>query len=184
MNYKALGAILGLALLGPAARASDVWALSLTPSSYISGAPGATIEWGYSITNQSSTDWLVLDGVNSDAFQHGTADASVFDLPIIAPGMTATGPLFDFTWDSNAPLGFENTGTFIVAAEWWDGDPFNGGNFIDFAVDGTADYTAQVSQATPEPVSALLMLPGLLAMVWLVRRRSRRGVLLDNPGGR
>jgi hypothetical protein len=160
-------------LICPSAHA-DSWTLGLLPpSGAISGPAGATIGWGYTITNLSNTQWLVLSGISADPFQHATPNA-IFNFPIVAPGTTVTlafDPnnllgLFALTWDTTAPFGFTNSGTFIVNGEWWDGDPFVGGNFLSFAPDGTAAYSATV---VPEPGSLLLLGGG--AGLLLARKR-------------
>lgn len=169
------------AAVAPGASA-DTFAFSVLPSSgAISGAPGSTIGWGYSITNQSATNWLVMTGVSADVFSFGVPNAFVFDFPILAPLTTVTlvyDPvnglgLFEFTWDPNAPIGFTNTGLFTVSGEFWDADPFLGGNFVSLGVDQSAAYSATVTQPAgtpvPEPSTLLLMVSGIAGLVW--RRR-------------
>jgi PEP-CTERM motif len=175
-------AILLVLMASPSARA-DSWSFSLLPpDGAISGPAGATIGWGYNITNNSATDWLVLTGLNSDNFQNGTPDSSYFDLPILAPGANLMTPfdatsfsgLFALTWDLDAPVGFVNTGTFVLSAEFWDNDPLAGGNFVATADNESAAYSATVSPAStvPEPATAFLALAGA-AMVALKRRSTR-----------
>jgi hypothetical protein len=149
----------------------------------IGGEPGSTIGWGYELTNES-TDWLVFTGINADAFLYATPDSSLFDFPILAPGASASVAydpgllqgLFQLTWDALAPVGFTNSGLFLLSAEFWDGDPFGDGSFIDFAPDFTAAYSATVTGAAPvpEPATLLLMASGLGATGLLGRRRRRQ----------
>src|SRR5713101_2173200 len=116
---------LSLVLLAPAARADSFTFATLPANGAISGPPGATIGWGYTITNQSVTDWLQLTDINAGGFLNGTPLA-IFDFPIIAPGATATLPfnllggagLFQLTWDLTAPTGFVNSGTFLVSGDF------------------------------------------------------------------
>jgi hypothetical protein len=170
MSYRLFGRVVLSALfLVPLAIADDTWTVSLLPAD-IYGQPGQTIGWTYSITNDSSTDWLILDAVSADVFSHATPDSSVFDYPIVPPDTNVTGPLFNLTWDTNAPLYFFNTGTFDLTAEWWDGDPLTTGNYIGPALDGYADYSAEV---VPEPASIVLTIPPLLLMAWVFRRQAK-----------
>src|SRR5438876_905363 len=65
------------------------------------------------------------------------------------------------TWNADAPIGFTNSGVFTLDGEWWTGDPFAGGTFIQSAASGTAAYAAAVSVpvgSLPEPGS-FVMLP-------------------------
>lgn len=76
--------------------------------------------------------------------------------------------LFGLTWDAAAPVGFTNSGTFVLSAEFWDGDPFADGNFVDFAPDQLAAYSASVSATSTVPVpapSTLILLGSGLAAV-------------------
>ena len=176
MNHRLLYRLcLGALLLLPVARA-DTWTVDLLPSADLSAFPGQTVEWQYSITNNSASLWLVLDNVSADVFSNGTPDSSVFDYPIIGPGGTLTGPLFDFTWDPGAPPGFVNSGTFVLNAEWWNGDPINDpeATFNSLADDGSAPYSVTV-EAVPEPATATLVTLPLLFMGWMFWRRSRLG---------
>jgi len=74
----------------------------------IDGEAGATIGWGYTVTNQSEF-WLELTNVDADPFEHAIADASLFDYAIIAPGDTHTviynaatlEGLYQLTWDAS-----------------------------------------------------------------------------------
>jgi hypothetical protein len=172
MSYRLFGfALLSALFLVPSASA-DTWTVSLLPPDIV-GEPGQTVGWTYDITNDSATSWLVLNSVDADVFLHGTPDSSVFDYPIIAPDTDQTGPLFNFTWDTDAPLYFFNTGTFDLSADWWDSDPLTNINAVDLGPalpDATADYSVE---SVPEPASGLLVVPILLSMAWIVRRKRR-----------
>jgi hypothetical protein len=144
----------------------------------ISGPAGTIVGWGYDISNDSMSDWLVLTDLGAGTFQHGTP-LSLFDFPILAPGTQAseqfdpvagTG-LYELTWDPTAPAGFVNSGVFDVSAQWWDGDPLAGGNFLGIAMDETAPYSATVS-SVPEPSTKLLLIPVLAVL--LLRGSNRK----------
>ena len=154
---------------------ANVYTFDLLPANGgIQGQPGSTIGWGYSITNESTSLWLATTGLNANPFAHGTPSL-LFDFPDIAPGQTVTVPfdaptmsgLEELTWDSSAPLGFMNTGDFVLTAEWWTGDPLAGGTFQSTAPDASQSYSAT---ATPELATIGLIASPLLAC-GLFRRR-------------
>ena len=143
------------------------------------GAPGTTIGWGYEITNSSPTYWLLATDVHASApFLYGIATSSPFEYPALALLSSVSvlydgiSGLADLTWDTNAPAGFSNVGKFILSASYYDGDPFNGGNYIADAGVHDAAYQATISPApvpevsTWQSLSMLMLLGGLL----IVRR--------------
>jgi hypothetical protein len=174
-------AILGLYLLSPLAVAlgADIADFSLIPNTgNVTGPAGSTVGWGYSLTNESTTDWLVTVGVDSGAFLDSTP-LLIFDFPILGPETSVSVPydanipagIFALAWDNAAPEGFTNTGDFTLSDQWWDGDPLNGGSFIADGLDLTQPYSATVSAASagvPEPSSGSLVTAGLL-LFFLVR---------------
>lgn len=141
---------------------ADTYTFSLLPlGGNVSGYQGSTIGWGYSIINNSSSEWLVTADLTSSPFANGTADASPFDFPVIPPGATASEEydparnvgLYALLWSSSAPVGFVNSGVFTLSAEWWSGDPSTEGNFLQDAPDETAAFTATVtSPAAPSTI--------------------------------
>lgn len=142
-----------------------------------SGPAGSTVGWGYSITNTDTQNWLVTTSLNAGTFQHGTSNAGLFDLPILAPGATTVVPydgvrgLYDFTWDSSVPLGFSNSGQFILGAELWSGNPFTGGSVVDTGF-ASALYSAVVTDRTTNwsftttPLDGALTAPPGGTMMW------------------
>ncbi len=175
--FLSVGVALSLVLLAPAARADSFTFTTIPANGAISGFPGSTIGWGYTITNQSASDFLVVTGLSADVFQNGTP-LVLFDFPIVAPGATVSVPfdpvnglgLYQLTWDPNAPIGFVNSGTFIVTGDFCT-DIFCS-NVVQGNQSQSASYSATVIP-TPEPATLLLTASGLSALV-LRRKRSQR----------
>jgi len=172
--------------ISQAAYADSFTFTTLPVTGDVSGPVGSTVGWGYTITNQSLTDWLVTTGLTADLFDQGTPN-TLFDFPILAPGSTATlafdslggSGLYELTWDATAHVGFTNNGAFNLSAEWWDGDPFAGGNFLDSASDQQAVYSATVtgdngSSAVPEPSSIVLLGMGCILIAFQKKTLGRK----------
>jgi hypothetical protein len=192
LYVKFLAAV--LAFVAPGARA-DSLTFVLIPSD-VSGPAGTAVGWGFSITNNSSTDYLDLSGIDSDLFAsaNGISDASIFPFPNLAPGETATEiydpvaglGLFQFTWNLGIATGTTETGKFRLFGAFCDAtvDQF-------CAEDGTAastvlagaEYSATVSPPSgtviPEPSTLAFLLSGLLAMgLWIWRGQNFAGFRL------
>jgi hypothetical protein len=166
-----LAGLLLVCMVSPLA-AESIVLTTLPMNGNVTGIAGSTVGWGYSITNNSDTDWFVPTALNPDSsFSNGTPTL-LFDFPDLAPD-TAASEIFDpvndiglyeFVWEASAPEGFINSGNFVLSGEWWDGDPLNGGNFIADAIDTSTAYSASVGSiatgSTPEPSSIVMMLAG------------------------
>jgi hypothetical protein len=180
-NNWAAPALVTLALLLHATVAEPAtvdWTFSTVPAAgAITGAPGQTVGWGYTISNLGDT-WLVSSTLDAlPGFALATPTAGVFDFPILAPHTTVTVAyaaglgLFEVTVDASAPPGSIDEGTFLLGADFWEGDPFDGGQLV--ASDTrSALYrlTATSPVAVPEPPTWLLILSSL-AVLGLVRCR-------------
>ncbi len=167
-----LGLIVAIgAALCPAARA-DSWTISLLPGPDISGPAGSTIGWGFTVTNDSP-DTLILYNVSADLFQDATPDAGIFPFPEVDPESSLTFDyiagsqgLYELTWDAGAPIGFTNSGTFVVNALWCDDTGCTN------APDQSLDYSATVTGTSnvPEPATICLLGAGIALATW--KRRS------------
>jgi hypothetical protein len=181
---------LGLLLAAHSVRADDIITFTVLPPD-VSGAAGTTVGWGYSITNDSSTDYLDLSDIDASVFQYGDPDSSpfLFSFPGLAPGATFTQSydplddlgLFQLTWDSDAPAGFTNTGTFGLYGAFCDpSDPFC---VEDGDVQGSdlafSAYSATVSPSgavtVPEPSTLLLLCAALGLLRSCLLYGNRRG---------
>jgi hypothetical protein len=160
--------------------------LTLPGGGTISGTPGETVGWGYSITNNSSTDWLQPENLISDSFPSDLEPNAIFDYPEIAPLQTVTElfstsvlngacvsldcGVFEVVIPITAVAPATVTGTFTIQAEYF----ADSAESID---DGpasslSADYTLNVvsaSTATPEPGTITMLVTGL-ALVFVRKR--------------
>ncbi len=153
------------------ALAADTYTFNISPAENVSGPGGlfTLTGWGYTLQNQSSSDWLVTTGLSVGTFQYATPQL-LFDYPDLAPGASVTIPydpvtpagLYQILWDGNAPAGFVNSGTFTLSAQWWSGDPLNGGMLVSIAPGQSQAYSASL---TPTPEPATLGLTGLFFLV-------------------
>lgn len=185
MKKRRMTLLLAAVMLFSLPALADDIALTLIPiSGDIAGPAGSTIGWGYTITNNTAL-WIQTEAVDSDAFLNGTPNL-IFDFPAVAPGsfvtldftMVATGScafppcgLYSLTWDTAAPTGFVNSGTFIVSSDFYSDDPNNGGTDLGPAPDASASYSATVTgSAIPEPTSLLLLGSGIFSLGYRVRR--------------
>lgn len=178
-----------LLVIGPGARADSVTFLAVPGA--VSGPAGSTVGWGYSITNNSSTDYLDITSIDSDLFlaADGTADASIFNFPNLAPGQTvvqAYDPtdslgLFQFAWNAGVPAGTTETGVFtLYGAFCAPTDPFCADDLsVASTALGSTPYSATVAanSSTLSETSGSWLLAVGLALVGVAGRRWPRDVL-------
>jgi len=172
--------------------AADIYTFNVSPAENVSGPGGlfSLTGWGYTLQNQSSSDWLVTTSLDAGTFLYATPQV-IFDHPHLAPGASVTVPydpitpagLYQILWDQDAPAGYVNSGTFTLSAQWWNGDPLAGGVFVSGAPSASAGYTATLTApSVPEPGTfelTTVTLIGLLLAVVGIRRSRSRGQLAD-----
>ena len=174
--------LLTLCLFAIPAMATDIYNFSVPPPVTVSSLAGVQSGWGYSLTNESSSLWLVSTGLSPGTFQHATPNL-IFDFPDLAPGATVNvsydpitpAGLFEIRWDATVPPGFLNSGNFTLSAQWWSGDPLNGGTLVGAAPIATAPYSVGLNPV-PEPAGVGLLGLLLPALLMALRRRSGRTV--------
>lgn len=178
--HSRLIAILLLCSATPLLAGSFVFTL-IPADGVLSGPPGSTLGYGYTLTNPDPVLWLMTTNLSAGSFAFATA-TSLFDFPILAPGQTVTVPysqalgtgLYEITIDPGAPDGFINTGAFVLSADFYDGDPLLDSGFNSPADDQVANYrvTSTASTSVPEPNAGW----GFFAIsaLWFLRRVQKR----------
>lgn len=188
--------LLAAALLtASAGRLSADPLLTLTPSPDLSGAPGSTVGWGFTIVNDtpyylefSSSEFCVAPVILTPAVSCTPPVTGVFnDIivgndPIIAPNSSLsedfdpvgfTSGLGYFDIDPDAAYPSSDVGQIVLLYDGYDVDP-RGGNYTQFlySVPLAADASVTV---TPEPATVALMAAALsiLALMGLRARRTQ-----------
>lgn len=176
-SFVAALVIAGVLVAAPDARALP-FTFAVVPAD-ISGAPGDTVGWGYSITNTSGDFWLLLTDLSLGTFSDGVINV-LFDAPSIAPLDTVVrsydpgvAGLAEFTWDPTAPIGSFNSGFFEVTGEFYLGDP-SLGVLVDVADPQRAAYSVTATGSTPVPEPGTLLLLSVGAAALAFRRRTSR----------
>ncbi len=184
--------LLSLLVLGFAAhaRADGSFTFTTVPNpGAVSGTPGSTVGWGYTLTNDSSTDYLVTLDVFGDVVLDslGTVDTSIFDVPIVAPLGTVNesydpaNPLNMFGLsqlflDPGLTPGTTATGKFYIDAVFCDVTLTICNSTIETESSAVAITVTSPSGApVPEPSSMLLLLSGLSGIglcLWYRQRDS------------
>jgi len=166
---------------------------TLQPSGSVSGAPGSTVGWGYTLTNSDASDWLVLTSSN---FMPSTSlgtymDFTQFNFIVLGPSpesssltqsfnpMSQTG-IGSFTISGSATPGDSAMGNIVITYDLFNQDP-NDPNFDpdrslitpDNRLSAAATVNAAGTATVPEPTSLVLLGTCLLAAGRKLVGRSR-----------
>ena len=180
-NLIAVTALLACSVT--AATASTIIFQTNPPDGLLSGAAGATVGYGYRIVNLDPTLWLVTTGLSAGTLAYA-AGTSLFDFPVVGPGETAFLPydpsastgLYEIAIDAASPLGYVNSGAFVLSADFYTLDPSLGGVLFAAAEDQIAEYQITAAPDTEVPEPRLLWTTGLgLAVLLWGASVGRRG---------
>jgi len=107
------------------------------------------------------------------------SQVKALSITILQPfdAINGTG-LFAFTWNAGVPAGTTNFGNVVVSAEWWNGDPFTSGEFVEGATDAVVPFSVSVPvscncapEQVPEPSSLALLFCGFGALLLFHRSK-------------
>jgi hypothetical protein len=196
----ASGAIMLMAA-ATGARASAVIALS-PPDGVISGAPGSTVGWGFSLTN--GADWVSIDSVTTEnessplggvsggftsymdllgGLSNGVTPPDKTWALAFSPGSPGTG-LGQYAIDPGTPSGASDSGDFVIFYDEFSADPNTCGScYVDtlqlFDSNGNAPaFTINVpASPVPEPALPMLMILWMALIIGLRKafREARLG---------
>ena len=164
--------------------------LTLLPASgSVSGSPGAAVGWGFTLTDSTPSEWVLLTGsqfTGSPIFGTYVDYLSSNNAPLYVVGPSPENSTLQVAWNRSTMAGlgeFEINSTasaavivpgdLLVHYSLFSQDPL-GPNFdpgtATVVADATVSVPAQVN-ITPEPGSAWII-SALLPLAWLLRRRA------------
>ena len=169
--------------------------LTLTPNSDLTGTKGATVGWGFTITN-NSTDWIVLTGstftspstwgkyydfvaylANSTIAPNGTVNSSFFADPsdTVQTGFYHSTGTGKFVIDTQPPL-YEQTapGTITISFDQYADEALFEQLLPSSSVSALASVTATDTTAVPEPSTCLLVGMGLGALLYARKKMQKQ----------
>ena len=185
-------AILIAAAIAAGAQAAILPTLALLPGSgNVAGLPGTVVGWGFTLTFNDPSDWVILTGsefTGSPVYGTYVDYLSLGTAPLYVAGPAPESSTVQHPWDPSLLLGVGEfdinptalidaviKGNIVVHYSVFSMDP-NDPNFnpdtSTVVADATVSAQAQVT-VTPEPSSLLLMLSAALLSLVLTRWRHR-----------
>ena len=180
-----------LAALAGCLSASPV-TLTLTPSGDLTGMPGDTVGWGFSIYNGtqyyvefSSSNFCVSPVIPNSCTAPTTGaftDIIVNNDPIIAPGDTLsqsfdpvgfTTGLGYFAIDPGATLLSSDLGQIVLTYDGYNSDPSVSPDAVQYLFSQGLYADASVT-VSPEPATSGLLAVSLPGLAWMYTRARRR----------
>lgn len=174
---------------------------TLSPDSSLTGSPGSTVGWGFTISNTfapGSPEWILIDQVQFNT-PTPVGVFAPFGFPmVIGPGVGNLNPYaeaFDnalatgvgrVTIDAGAQAGDFSAGDIVLLYSIYSADPVNdplfdpGANLVAAGLSASASALVTVSgasQSVPEPSAALLLLAAGSGLALLARRKSHHPTL-------
>jgi hypothetical protein len=153
--------------------------INFTSDGSITGTPGSTVGWGFTLTNNTN-DWVLFTDLGSTGFSIGTPSSlfSSSGLQFLAPNQSDSVPfnantgmgLYQLAINSGAVIGSSDSGTFTLIALLFNVNTIDFNHLVGQET-VTADYKVTVrSTQVPEPTSLLLLTAGLLGIgIWRKR---------------
>jgi hypothetical protein len=163
------------------------------PGGAVTGSPGQTVGWGFTITNDTGFYQLFDASYFCEPAQDPASTTCTQSLgtyqDFIANNGTVIAPMSMLTesFNANTMTGFGayaispgalvgaiDSGNLVATYMNFNGDPFNGGTQASGDIELPAAASVTVVKATPEPSSGILItLVGLGALLYQVRFRRR-----------
>lgn len=169
-TFTAFAFVALLAAPGFAQQPSSNVNLVFSGPSSLTGAQGTEAFFNGTLTNNSTTDSISLDGIsfsfNSEPFFTGDDNIFYNSVPdALAPGQTYTGNIFGINIDATTPVGIYSDNNANIT---------NTEASITFVNSLASPFQINVTPApVPEPASFTVLGIGVLAVAGLVVRRRR-----------
>jgi len=151
----------------------------------LSGDPGSTVGWGYTLENDSATDWIVVSssdfvtaeswGIYDDYFLSNFLMLGPGDSFTQAFDEALTEGIGSFTIDNLALPEWTASGLIEITYDMFDDNPMISGNWTGTSsVSAAGEITvSDPAPAVPEPATMLLLGGGLAGLAGIRRRASK-----------